>query len=127
MLRAAAICTTPMCDSGHSSVMQMDSVYLGLDPEIRNQFQSSHDAILNTLNNTYSWYSTWIPFNPDCCSMQTLGQQAEQLTAQMQAAAGAVTLGLGPAGDSGSGLSLGAMVALGVAGYLALAHIGNRI
>lgn len=118
------ICTTPMCDAGEASVSQMDIVFRSLPAGLQNQFRSTHDNIMDNLASVASWYSDWIPFNPNCCTIQEIGQQADNLTHQMQVANGQVPSG--PLSDPG-GMSLTSMVVLGVLGFLALTHFANRI
>lgn len=78
---AGGICTTPMCEDGKASVDQMLSVFHSLySPDI---FAPAVQAILDSSNETYSWYSDLIPFNPACCTMQAIGVQANAVTQQM--------------------------------------------
>ncbi len=129
MLNAFAsdgICTTPMCDAGKASVDEMNAVFMQLGESAQSNFGSSVNAINSAFGNIYSWYSDWIPFNPDCCTMQALGAQADNLTNQMQQALGVVPTGAGP-GSTGAGMSLTSMILLGVVGFLALSHVANRV
>ncbi len=128
-LASSGICTTPMCDAGAASVAQMQTVFNQLDSAGQVQFLSSATAINDSFNSIYSWYSDMIPFNPDCCAVQDLGAQADALTHQMQqymSVPAGSQLGPGP-GTSAAGMSLPALIVLGVLGFLALSHVANKI
>jgi hypothetical protein len=84
----SVICTTPQCDKGEASVAQMDAVFKDLSADLQNHFQSAHDAIMTALNSYWTSLDSYVPFNPACCSILSLGVQADQLTQQMQSAAG---------------------------------------
>lgn len=122
-LRANAICTTPDCDTGQASILQMDGVFQSLPANLQYSFQSAHDSIMQAYNNT--WYTgiNWIPFNPSCCTIQDLGTQADALTVAMQTAMGQTPVHpLTPQGMSMSGL-----IVLGIIGFLLVSAVGNRI
>jgi hypothetical protein len=76
------------CDTGMTSVNQMDSVFIALPPTLQGRFQSAHDTIFNAFN--AMWYTgiDYIPFNPQCDTILSYGQQADALTQQMQSAMG---------------------------------------
>lgn len=95
------ICTTPMCTAGRASVEQMDSVYQANASNLQS-FQSAHDAILSTFQSYWITIDEWIPFNPECCAIQQLGAQADQLTMQMQQALGQNPVSAGPGSQSQS-------------------------
>lgn len=120
------ICTTPQCDSGAASVQEMNAVFVQLSDPQKSPFQSSVDAINSSFQSVYSWYDSWIPFNSDCCTVGNLGTQADALTAQMQSVLGAIPVGPGPSTQS-TGLSVPALVVLGVVGFLVVSHVANRI
>jgi hypothetical protein len=114
---STAVCTTPMCDSGAASVAAMDSLFQSLGSP--SQFQSQHDQIMGAFNQTYSWYSGLIPFNPNCCSVQQIGQQADALTVAMGGASN------GPATQA-QGMSITSILLLVGVGYLALVYLAGR-
>jgi hypothetical protein len=103
MLAQSPVPTTSTCDSGQTSILEMDSVFQSLAPSLQVQFQSAHDEIMSRYNAT--WYPgiDWIPFNPACGTIYSLGIQADGLTAQMQSAEGQAPIGVsGPASGSQS-------------------------
>jgi hypothetical protein len=114
-----AVCTTPMCDSGSASVSQMDALYQQLGQP--SQYQQAHDAIMASYNQSYSWYSDLIPFNPDCCTLQQIGQQADALSSQMSGG----TIGAGPS-TQGQGMSLTTILVLGAALYLGMVYFASH-
>ncbi len=125
MLGDSAVCTSTMCDSGSASVTEMDSVYQSLPSDIQSRFQSAHDLIMAGYNANYSFYDSWIPFNPVCCTLQQIGQQADTLTNQMQVALGQVPSGSGP-GTQSQGMSLQTMIVLAAVGYLAFVYLAGH-
>ena len=125
MLADSAVCTTPMCDSGSASVSEMDNVYQSLPIDTQSRFQSAHDSIMASYNANYSFYDDWIPFNPVCCTLQQIGQQADTLTNQMQLALGQVPTAPGP-GTQSQGMSLQSMIILGAVGYLAFVYLASH-
>jgi hypothetical protein len=119
------ICTTGDCAAGRQSITEMDDAYKAADPSIQSQFQISHDALLKSFSDNYSWYSEWIPFNPACCGIVDLGAQADTLSAQIAKASNQQSPGGGPSTSTGWDLSaifgsfsLGAVAAVGVGLYL---------
>jgi len=76
------------CTTGQASITGMDAVFQSAPATIQAQFQSAHDDIMNRYNQ--SWYIgiNWIPFNSACSTIQTIGQQADALTRQIQTAMG---------------------------------------
>jgi hypothetical protein len=77
-----------MCADADECVKQMDVMFQSLDPSLQPQFQADHDTILDTYNGGHSFYTGWIPFNPQCETLYALGQQADQLTNAMIVATG---------------------------------------
>lgn len=108
------ICSnTVVCQAAENAVQQMDSVYQANVASLTN-YQSSHDTIMSSYNANYSSLEDYIPFNPNCCTMQTIGQQAYDLMIQMQTA-----LGQNPTPGGGN--------TLGITGYIVLAAVGYLI
>lgn len=94
------ICTTPQCDAGGASVNEMDSVYQGLPINIQAQFQSAHDSIMSAFHSYWIGIDRWIPFNPACCAIESLGKQADTLVCNMQLTVGQVQSCEGPSTQS---------------------------
>ena len=94
------VCMTGDCAAGAASIRQMDSVYQSAGPDTQATFQSAHDGIMASFNQSYSWYSEWIPFNPGCCGILQLGAQADQLTVQIQRALGQTSITPPPPPDT---------------------------
>src|ERR1700752_558454 len=94
-LRQSPVPTTATCTDAQTSILQMDSVFQSLSPDIQAKFQSAHDTIMQSYN--AQWYDalTWIPLTCATTSLYALGVQADGLTAQMQSAAGQVPVGVG--------------------------------
>lgn len=111
-----AVCTTPQCTTGEAQVQQMDAVFQSADANTQAQFQSAHDAIMASYNETYGMLTNYIPFNPDCCTLADLGNQAVTLQNQMLSAMGQQGTQLQPS----AGLPLGTLILLAGAGYLLL-------
>jgi hypothetical protein len=80
--------TSGDCGPGADAVNQMDSVFQSAPAAVQANFQSAHDSIMSQFNSVYSWYSSWIPLNPDCETVCNLGVQAVALMNQIQAAMG---------------------------------------
>src|SRR5713101_1469054 len=125
-----AICTSTMCDSGKASIDEMDSVFQYLPASLQSRYQSAHDAILSAFQANYSWYDqVFGAFSSSCCTIQQLGQQADGLTAQMQAALGQVPVGVGGPGTQSQpvpilqGLLGGSNTALLVVGGLIVFYL----
>ena len=121
--------TAADCDAGQASVLEMDSVFQSLSSDLQAQYRGAHDAIMNAYNGEWYWGINWIPFNPQCGTMQELGNQADALTAQMQSAAGQVPVGVGgPATQASqssilSGLIGGQGTTLLIVGGLVVAYL----
>lgn len=110
------VCTTPQCTTGEAQIQQMDSVFQSLSSDLQAQYQSAHDAIMSSYNSIYGITTNYIPFNPDCCTLADLGNQAVSLQNQMLSASGQQGTQLQPS----AGLPLGTLVILVGAGYLLL-------
>ena len=120
------ICTSAMCAQGKASVSEMRRVFNILSGNAsfnRAKFEPSVLSIEQAFEEQYNILSEWIPFNPACCAIKDLGNQADRLTVQMQTAAGAATTPGGP-GSSQSGLNLDALLMLGALALGAVV-IGN--
>lgn len=115
------ICTTAQCSQGADSVHAMDNYFQALDPSRQAAYQAEHDYIMTQFNANYSWYSPYIPFNPACCGILTIGQQADQLLCRMTGSQNCVS----PSAGDGS-LSIGAIVALAVVGYFGIVYLAAR-
>lgn len=110
---------TEDCNLGAAAVQSMDSVFQSAPATVQASYQSAHDDIMGQFNANYSWYSSWIPFNPTCSVVCNIGTQAEQLQQQIQRAMGQNPT---PAGSPG-GFDIGSTVNLLIIGavlYLAL-------
>jgi hypothetical protein len=71
------------CVLGSQSISLMDSTFQSLDATTQAQYQQQHDALMAAFHSQYSFYSPWIPFNPYCCAVEEIGEQADALTLQM--------------------------------------------
>lgn len=94
-----AICTTPMCTNGGLSVQQMEETFNSLlsNPKFdRSRFESTMLSIKNAYDSSIGWYDPYIPFNPICCSIESLGKQADALTVSMLKSVGSETTTPGP-------------------------------
>ena len=96
------VCTTVMCEDGRRKVAQMWTAFNYLSENYpafnRNHFLPVCNTLQQSLDAIDSWYATWIPFNPVCCSMDDIGNQAIQVTNQMMSSVGAATVPEPPAG-----------------------------
>lgn len=115
------VCTTPQCDAGAAAVNAMDSFYQSLDPGTQASYKQQHDSIMTAFNSAYSWYSSYIPFNPTCCTVQQIGQQADALLCTMQGGTGCVPLASGS-----GGMSLTSMIVIGAVAYLGFVYLASR-
>lgn len=113
---------TTDCNLGATAVQQMDSVFQSAPASVQANFQSAHDSIMTAFNNVYSWYSSYIPFNPDCATICTIGTQAEQLMQSIQRAMGQNPT---PSGTSG-GLDIMTLLLVIGAGYLGLVYLAGH-
>lgn len=93
-----AICNTPECTTGEAQINQMDSVFQSAPANVQTQFQGAHDAIMSSFNAIYGITTNWIPFNPDCCTIGDLGNQAVALQSQILSAMGQSGTTLTPSG-----------------------------
>lgn len=75
------------------------------------QFKTSADSIQAELDSVDSYWADWIPFNPTCCTINTIGQKAVALTAQM---AQSVGIAPPPKPPSTAGFDMGALVTVGL-------------
>jgi hypothetical protein len=115
------VCTTAECTTGANSVTAMDSYFQSLDPGSQATFKARRDAIMAQFNAAYSWYSPYIPFNPACCDVLTIGQAADGLLCQMEGGVGCVS----PSSGDGS-MSLSTMIVLGAVAFLAIQYVINK-
>jgi hypothetical protein len=85
-------CTTPMCSDGRAMVAQMWAVFNYLTANYQNfqpaQWQTQCQAIQASFDEVASFYDTWFPFNPVCCTELDIGHQAEALSRQMSSSVG---------------------------------------
>ena len=89
------------CVVGADSVRTMDALYTSLDDATKAQFQQAHDSIMMAFNANYSSISSLIPFNPNCCAVEQIGESADALSSKMSG--GAVT---GPSASGAGGIQL---------------------
>ena len=116
---------TSDCNLGVAAVQQMDSVFSMAPSGIQSMFQSAHDSIMSQLNANYSWYDSWIPFNPVCSTVCAIGTQAEQLMQQIQSAMGqSPTPSANPGGIDFNGIIK--MVVIGGAIYLGAVYFASH-
>ena len=115
------ICTSAQCVTGADSVHAMDNYFQVLDPGTQASYKQQHDAIMAQFDAAYSWYSPYIPFNPGCCTVLTIGQAADALLCRMEGGVGCVS----PSSGDGS-LSLSGMIVLAAVGFLAFTYLVNR-
>lgn len=111
---------TTVCTDAQTAVQQMDSFFQANVANLGN-FQSSHDAIMSSWNSAYgSGIEASIPFVNNCCSLQTIGQQAWDLMTQMQTA-------LGQTPQTGfTGMSLTGYLVLGAVAYLIFVYAASH-
>jgi len=109
------ICASGDCQIGKSSVEQMGKTFNVLlqNPNFdRVQFEQQIIAIEQTFEDTYAFYSPYIPFNPTCCAVLEIGKQADSVTAAMLRSVGLQTLpGPSQTGAGSDGLITLAIVA----------------
>ena len=113
------ICTSPMCVDGKASVDTMDRTYnvlIGNPRFNRSHFEPIVTALDESFDEQYSFYSSYIPFNPACCAIKDIGAQADKVTNDMLESVGAATAGPGP-GTMAGGFNLDAILPLA---YLAV-------
>lgn len=106
-----------MCSDGRAAVVEMWRAFNYLSeiyPDFHSgAFRPSCEAIQAALDANDSWYADWIPFNPTCCTIAGIGEQAEVLTTQMLASVGAATLPAPPKGtDWASLVVIGGLLAI---------------
>lgn len=115
-----------MCAQGKASIQEMRRVFNILSGNAsfnREKFEASVLGIEGAFEDSYSVFSEWIPFNPACCAIKDLGNQADRITTQMLTAAGVALPGTGP-GSQPPAIDLDAMVMLGALA-LGAVIIGN--
>ena len=114
------VCTSPQCKEAHALCDQMRytldnlaSSYSDFNYAI---YKPAVDAISEAESAKTHWYESLIPFNSDCCALDTIGAQAAALTNQMLASVGAVEVPKPPAGQDWTNLLLigGAILLLAV-------------
>lgn len=115
------ICTSAQCVTGANSVTAMDEYFKAMDPASQATFKARHDAIMAQFDAAYSWYSPYIPFNPACCDVQTIGLAADRLLCEMAGGSDCVS----PSAGSGE-MSLQGMIVLGAVAFLAIQYVVNR-
>lgn len=118
------VCTTPMCEAGSASVEQMRQTFNSLSADVSQHFDASRfrstvDSIEASFNAEYSWYDPLIPFNPVCCTIEKIGQQADLITNQMLESVGAS----GIPGPSTASMDPLLMLGFLVVGYLIFREI----
>lgn len=114
------VCTTVMCHDGRRKVSEMWAAFNYLSENYSNfdraRFLPTCNTLQQSLDAVDSWYATWIPFNPVCCSVDDIGNQAITVTNNMLASVGAESVPLPPPGatDWGSVIMFAGLVALAV-------------
>jgi len=81
-----------MCESAQASVNQMVETFASLSADTSfdtSRFKPTVDSIKASFDAEWSWYDPYIPFNPACCTLEKIGQQADILTNQMLSSVGA--------------------------------------
>lgn len=91
---ASTVCATSlMCKKGRSAVEQMSHTFDYLRDNNQGfnaaAFEPTVRSIESEFNAIYSFYTEWIPFNPDCCTIEDIGINADAITNQMLASVGA--------------------------------------
>lgn len=90
-----------------------------------NRFASTVDSIEESFDAEYTMFSEWIPFNPACCTIGDIGEQAATITNQMLQSVGGTTIPVSsPPPDT-----LGSLATLGilVAGVVLLSNVKTLI
>ena len=86
------VCTTAMCTDARAALAQMWYVFNYLTNNYQtfqpSQWQTQCQAIQASFDAVASFYDTWIPFNPTCCTERDIGLQAQALSSQMSASVG---------------------------------------
>lgn len=114
-----------VCDAANVSVQQMDSAFQAASSSVQAQYQATHDSIISSAAANAG--GTWFGF--DCCTMQSIGIQADALMNQIQKAMGwAVTAGASGGGSGGSGLDTNTLmtIALVVGAGVLLLSVAKR-
>ncbi len=90
------VCTTVMCYDGRRKVAEMwhafDYLSANHSEFDRNHFLPAANTLQQSLDAIDSWYATWIPFNPVCCSIDDIGNQALILMDQMMESVGVASV-----------------------------------
>jgi len=88
------MCTTTMCANAKVQLAQMQETYKNYanDGAFVARFKPSVDSIQQAFDDNYSVFSEWIPFNPTCCALQDIGNQAEDMNNQMLSYVGAAPI-----------------------------------
>lgn len=129
----SGICASGDCQVGKASVDQMGktfNVLLSTPGFDRAHFEPLVLSIEQTFDETYAFYSPYIPFNPTCCAVLELGKQADKINNDMLASVGAETLpGGGPSTTPGGGVDMQSLVTLGmiVAGAVIIGNVAPLI
>ena len=89
-LGAGLTCTTGMCANAKVQLAVMQDTYKqhADDPNFADKYKPSVDTLQAEFDASYSIWSMFIPWNPECCKVQDIGNQAEALTNQMLAYVG---------------------------------------
>lgn len=112
-LASGPICTTGDCEKGRISIQEMRTTFNALsgNPDFDSvKFRSAVESLEALYAQNTSFFSEWIPFNPNCCAVADIGVQADTLTTRMLQSVGAAPL-TPPA--SAAGFDLNSLMALG--------------
>ena len=97
-------CTASMCGDAKALMDQMWEVYNNLVATYSNfdanTFLPAATSIQKSYDDNYHWYDWWIGFNPACCTMYAIGEQARSLTSKMLASVGAADIPAPPSGNN---------------------------
>ena len=123
MLGDVVCATTPVCQDAINSIQQLDAVYNNASSDVQSQFQSTYNAIKANWTSSYSWWDTYIPFNSNCCTLQSIANQADSLSCQIQRAMGQ---SCGPAASGTGTLDWSTLLIVGGAIYLGFVYFASH-
>lgn len=123
------ICVEGDCQIGRALVNQMQIMYTALANTAGSmfiaKFQPIVQAITQSLDDADTWAARWVPFHPGCCTIKSIGNQAQDVMRQMAQATGTVTPSQvdtkGPTEKIlGEGLEFVDILKLGITAYIAV-------
>lgn len=91
------VCATSLvCKSGRAAIQRMTWTLAYLKDQYPNfdasRFVPTVESIQSSLAAIDHFYTDWIPFNPDCCEFESLGNQADVMTNSMLQSVGAANI-----------------------------------